>query len=119
MIEYILTAFITSLIGLLGSFFILKKMKNEAIDEVFGYFESEDGLKFIYKMGVVAGNGLKQGVGLPNKGGKFKMDDLISGAVSGFAQNFLAKSANRVGSNPALNPVQNPNPRGNTNPPTM
>ena len=40
--------------------------------------------KKVYILGVLLGNGIKQGIGLPKGKGKFKMDDLIGMAISHF-----------------------------------
>jgi len=86
---------IGELIGLMGlllfpicTYLVARKLKNDAIDDVLGYFESEEGLKYIYRLGVVAGTGLIKGTGINIKG-KFKLEDVIGQIISGYAQRFL------------------------------
>jgi hypothetical protein len=40
--------------------------------------------KKLYQLGGIMGNGVKAGVGLTSRGGKFKLDDLIMGLASRF-----------------------------------
>lgn len=73
----------------IATYIVAKKIKNDAIDDVLGYLESDEGLKYIYKLGVVAGSGVRQGVGLGKKGGKFSMEDIVGQAIGGFIQNIM------------------------------
>ena len=73
------------------TYLVAKKLKNDAIDDVLGYFESEDGLKYIYKLGVVAGSGLMKGTGINLKGKKFKLEDVIGQIIAGYAEGFIGQ----------------------------
>jgi len=73
------------------SFVIARYIKNSAIDDVLGYLESEEGLKYVYKLGVVAGSGLRQGIGLSKGKGKFSLEGVVMEAVGGFVENIANK----------------------------
>jgi len=88
-----LIAVISWLLIPISSYVIARKLKNDAIDDVLGYFESEDGLKYIYKLGVVAGSGLMKGTGINIKGKKFKIEDVIGQIIAGYAEGFIGKLA--------------------------
>lgn len=45
--------------------------------------------KKVYFLGVILGNGIKKGIGIGGKGGKFKFEDLIGQALQGFLTNFM------------------------------
>lgn len=59
------------------------------INEFEAYITSPEGAKTVYSIGGLIGNGAKQGLGLNPKRGKFKMDDLISGVIGGYIQQYL------------------------------
>jgi len=75
------------------SYLIARKLKNDAIDGILGFFESEDGLNYIYKLGVVAGTGVMKGTGINMKGKKFKLDDVIGQVIAGYAEGLIKKLA--------------------------
>ena len=65
---------------------IMKDTKDDIIDEVFDIIQTEDGQKFLYSVGALIGNGIKTGVGISGKGGKFKLQDVLMSAVGQFIQ---------------------------------
>lgn len=90
---------IGELIGVIGlllfpicTYVIAKRLKNDAIDDILGYLESDEGLKYIYKLGVVAGSGIRQGIGISKGKGKFNLEAIVGEAIGGFAQQFLNKA---------------------------
>jgi len=77
------------------TYLVAKKLKNDAIDDVLGYFESEEGLQYIYKMAVVAGTGIMKGTGINLKGKKFKLEDIIGQVIGGYVEGWAEKLAGR------------------------
>jgi len=91
---------IGELIGLIGlllfpicTYLVARKLKNDAIDDVLGYFESEEGLQYIYKLAIVAGTGLMKGTGINLKGKKFKLEDVIGQIIGGYVEGIAKKLA--------------------------
>ena len=87
------------------TYLVAKKLKNDAIDDVLGYFESEEGLQYIYKMAVVAGTGIMKGTGINLKGKKFKLEDIIGQVIGSYVEGIAKKLA---GGAPATEGQQKP-----------
>jgi len=106
--DVVLSGLITGICGTIPIFFIYRSMKKGIKTEAFQlicdafdtlkaeskeqlelWLNSETGAKALYGIGVYIGNGAKSGIGLGNKGGKFKFDDLIAQAGSQFLQNMF------------------------------
>jgi hypothetical protein len=64
---------------------ILNKI-DELSDEIMTNKELQGKL---YTVGAILGNGIRQGIGINAKGGKFKLDNIIGEVVSGLAQKYL------------------------------
>lgn len=88
MIESIALSILASLLGGLITYTIIKKafgtnyileISYELIDEVTSNTEFQ---KKLYLVGVLVGNGIKAGIGLPKGKGKFKMEDLVGMGLS-------------------------------------
>lgn len=60
----------------------VKKIMNEMLNNA----ESQ---KQLYALGVLVGSGIRSGVGLNPKAGKFKFEDLIQQGIGMFLQNFM------------------------------
>jgi hypothetical protein len=43
----------------------------------------------LYTVGAILGNGVRQGIGINTKGGKFKLDNIIGEVVGGLAKKYL------------------------------
>jgi len=85
---------ITALILVVFLLYTLKKtipnmIENEKeyiISDVENYLNSEKGQKNLFLIGGMLSNGMKTGLGLTAKGGKFKMEDLAAQLIGGFIQ---------------------------------
>jgi len=55
---------------------------NQYIYEGVALSNSEKGQKFLFTVGAIVGNGIKTGVGLNPKKGKFRWEDLIGQIIS-------------------------------------
>lgn len=100
-----LIAIISWILIPISSYVIARKLKNDAIDDVLGYFESEDGLQYLYKVGIVLGTGLMKGTGINMKGKKFKLEDVIGQIIGGYVEGFAKKLA---GGEQSTQPTQKP-----------
>lgn len=109
MIEYI--GILVGSLGLLATYVIYKKVTNPAyfidiFDELLDYaLNNADTQKQIYIFGALIGQGIKSGLGMTGKRGKFKLDDIIGEAIAGFAQQFLStamKPENQQGKLPDI-----------------
>lgn len=96
MLESILISALTMAFSGLMAYAIGKKLTSTnrileisdvLIDEITQNSEMQ---KKLYLIGVLIGNGVKAGVGLPKGKGKFKLDDLIGNAI---AQMFLGNKS--------------------------
>ena len=79
-----LASFITALLGGLFSIWVAKKIMFssdniiEMADVVLEYaLKTDEGQKRIYLLGALLGNGIKQGIGITGKTGKFKLEDIL------------------------------------------
>jgi len=79
--------------GILGAKIVGNSMINRVRNEIFDYLESEEGQKMIFSIGALFGNGVKSGLGMNPRRGKFKWQDLISMAIAQFFQSKLPTSA--------------------------
>jgi hypothetical protein len=96
-----LTSFLSGSIGVtVGGFLMWRKVKREAPDMLLNLIDditpelpklmaNENLKQFIYEVGLLVGNGAKQGLGLPGagKGGKMKLSDLIMTGAMAFLGN--------------------------------
>ena len=88
--EYIISPIIGVLCGAISTYVIAKRMINT--DRIVDYayaildetMENVEMQKRVYGFGVLLGNGIKNGVGLSSKGGKFKFEDLIMQGIASF-----------------------------------
>ena len=87
-----LIAVISWLLIPISSYVIARKLKNDAIDDVLGYFESEEGEKYIYRLGAIAASGFGQGIGLSKGKGKFSWEGLLAEIAGKYAQQWLGKA---------------------------
>jgi len=87
----ILLAIASPAIAVLGTYIMGKRLMKNAIDEVedliFSIPQSEDGAKLLFSIGGLVGNGIKSGVGLNPRGGKFKWQDLLTGIAANWLEN--------------------------------
>jgi hypothetical protein len=91
-IENLITVVISVFSGAIVTYIIIKKMFNplEILEESMDFLVNDSEMqKKIYVLGALIGNGIKSGVGLNPKTGKFKLDDLISMALASFFGNKL------------------------------
>lgn len=95
MLQNILISAITVLIGGFTTYVIIRKTINInyileisdiLLDEIATNTEMQ---KKIYVLGVILGNGIKQGIGITKGKGKFKLDDLIGMGISHFFGNMF------------------------------
>jgi len=100
MLEYVVGGIIGALTGVLCTYVIMKKMFKplEIAEDLMDFIISDTEMqKKIYLLGALLGNGIKSGIGLNPKRGKFRFEDLIGMALS----QFLAKKQGEVsGENP-------------------
>lgn len=92
MIEQILTVVISILCGGLVTYVIIKSMvkPEEIVEDIMNFIVQDAEMqKKVFVLGAILGNGIKSGVGLNPRGGKFKFEDLIAGAL---AQFFMPKT---------------------------
>lgn len=106
-IETLLIGLIPSLTSIIAAYVILKKTINteriltiseDLLDEITQNAELQ---KKIYVLGVLLGNGIRSGVGIGTKGGKFKFEDLIGQALAGILGKALGGEQQETG---AVNP---------------
>ena len=82
-------------IGLYALYVLAKRKVNtdfflEITDDMLSELsQNVDMQKKVYLLGVILGQGIKQGVGLSAKGGKFKIENLIGAALEGFLGNMF------------------------------
>jgi len=55
--------------------------------------------KKVYTLGILLGNGIKNGVGIAGKGGKFKFEDIIGQGIGILFQNMMGKQGEPQTSN--------------------
>ena len=94
---------ISGLIGVLGgsisAYLIIKRfVNNDKIIEIFDdltdeMVNNEEFQKKIFVIGALLGNGIKSGLGLNPRRGKFKFEDLISMAIASFFQKSMGQSS--------------------------
>lgn len=90
MLETIGISAITVAIGGLVTYAIIKRTINinyilEVSDVLLDELtQNTDMQKKVYVLGVLLGNGIKQGIGISKGKGKFKLDDLIGMAIGHF-----------------------------------
>jgi len=65
---------------------MIENEKEYIISDVENYLNSEKGQKNLFLIGGMLSNGMKTGLGLTAKGGKFKMEDLAAQLIGGFIQ---------------------------------
>ena len=96
MLELLATGLIGALSGSIGAYVVAKKfLKPEIILDFSDVLLNElmqnvEYQKRIYVLGGLLGQGIKQGIGLPKTGGKFKIEDAIGALIGGFVQNIGA-----------------------------
>lgn len=91
MIENILTVCISVLCGAVATYVIIKKLVNpiDLTEEIVNFIVSDEEMqKKLVLIGALIGNGIKTGIGLNPKSGKYKFEDLISQVLASF---FLPK----------------------------
>jgi len=93
---YILISFPLGFLGTLLAIYIGKKwmfseesIYNAVFSVVNHSLNDEKMVKQLYFIGAVVGNGIRQGVGIGAKGGKFKWEDLFAQVASGFLEQFI------------------------------
>ena len=99
------------LITLIGGYFLIKRLKKEAISiigtiidgekalikaDLEGWINSDVGAKALYSLGGMVGAGAMAGTGLKKGSGKFKWQDLALEVASGF----LKRNIPQIGLNP-------------------
>lgn len=85
MIENILYVFLGAFCGAISTYAIIKFTLNptKIIEEITDFIVSDEEMqKKIFLLGNIIGNGIKSGVGLQPKAGKFKFEDLIGMAIA-------------------------------------
>lgn len=97
MLEYLASGVIGSLIGATATYVIAKRLLSfdrimdifeEVLTEVTTDVETQ---KKVYVVGGILGQGIKSGLGMTGKRGKFKLEDVASEAIGGFIQNFFQR----------------------------
>jgi hypothetical protein len=84
--------------GALMTYVVAKRMINtdkilEIFDEILTTVkEDTETQKKVFALGVLLGQGIKTGVGLNPKTGKFKFEDLLTQGAAMFLQQYLNKS---------------------------
>lgn len=115
MIEFILSAVISSLTFIIGYIVASKKAeklientKNDVKNEIISFLNSTEGQKFFFAIGALIGNGAKSGLGMTKRSGKFKLEDLFGQVAASFIQqNFLGgNSGPQKQSNPRVESPQ-------------
>jgi len=95
MYETLVYSLIGALMGGSITYVIAKRMVNtdkiieisdELLTEIVSNVEMQ---KKIYAVGVLLGNGIKQGIGIQTKGGKFKWEDVLMQGIAAFVQGKL------------------------------
>ena len=66
----------------------IQEIVYESVSEV---AENEDLQKKVYVIGALLGNGIKHGIGMNVKGGKFKISDIVSEGVGAFMRHIFSK----------------------------
>ena len=79
---------------------MIEDEKNYIIQDVEDYLNSEKGQKNLFLIGGMLSNGMKTGLGITAKGGKFKMEDLAAQLIGGFIQQ---KVLPNIGNQPQIN----------------
>lgn len=96
MIDIVVGCIIGSLCGIIGTYAILKKhfkpleITEDLIDFIVSDVEMQ---KKVFLLGAILGNGIKSGIGLNPRKGKFRFEDLIGMAL----QQFFLKNPNQSG----------------------
>lgn len=95
MIETLIYSLIGALMGGSITYVIAKRMlntdkiieiSNELLTEITSDVEMQ---KKVYIVGAILGNGIKSGVGITGKGGKFKFEDVIGQALGSILGNIF------------------------------
>ena len=74
---------------------LIETQKEYLTEDVNAWLQTENAQKLIYGVGVLIGNGAKQGLGLQSKGGKMKFEDLIMAGISTFIESKMSGSTQR------------------------
>lgn len=89
----IVSAVLGVTMGATGAYLALKKVVNrdfllDLFDDLTSeLLQDENSQKKLYAVGILLGNGIKNGVGLSPKGGKMKFEDLLMGGFAQLLQN--------------------------------
>lgn len=87
MLEQILMAVLGACSGAVATVFIIKTMFKpiDLMEDLVDFAVNDTEMqKKLFLLGVLLGNGIKSGIGLNPRGGKFKMEDLIGMALAQF-----------------------------------
>ena len=89
-VESTLTLGIYVAISEASIYFLARKLieneKKRLKTELEAWLNSENGQKALFSIGALMAAGMKSGMGLTQKGGKFKMEDLIGQIIGSFIQ---------------------------------
>jgi len=108
MLEIVISGLIGVLGGSISAYLITKKfINNERIIEIFEELTDEmmqnEGLqKKIFVLGALIGNGIKSGLGVTPRRGKFKFEDLIGFAIAQFFNKSMSGQQTESIQNPFL-----------------
>ena len=84
------------LAGIIGAFFVLRRLLSpenimETLDFVIDSSLKETEMqKKLYTLGLIIGNGIKQGVGIQGGKGKFKLEDIIAQGLGQFLSSAIS-----------------------------
>jgi hypothetical protein len=98
MYEQIAYSAIGALMGAFMTYVVAKRMLNtdkilEIFDEILTEIKDDTEMqKKVFAVGILLGQGIKTGVGLNPKSGKFKFEDLLTQGAAMFLQQYLNKS---------------------------
>lgn len=85
-IEFVILNTVMSLLSAFMVYYMLSKKAEKTIEfytnklknDVEKWLNSETGVKALYSLGALIGNGAKDSIGIGTKGGKFKFSDLLT-----------------------------------------
>jgi len=95
---------VMSLISALIVYFLLEKKAEKTIEkykkelkiEAESWLNSDNGQKAIYSIGAIIGNGAKAGFGISTRGGKFKLENLVSEIAGKWIQERFIPQGNQT-----------------------
>lgn len=114
-LDIVLTPVITVLTGSIVAYFMLKRLRKEAISIAFEiietkqeeimtasteFLQSAEGQKLLYSLGALIGSGVMGGTGIQKKSGKFQWENLATQVIGSFLQ-----------SKTGINPLPQNNPQ--------